>query len=474
MVDKKMKIFTKTIFLILVLGIVVFFIGAYSSFKEINVQSKSASFVDIVNVANKEKDKEQARVFIKLFKQVRDEWILAKTSFLEINLDEMKVRIYENGEIKKQVPILTKGNPKEWGGTAVGIYSAKSKYVTGFSVPAEAYMPWSIHFYGKYYLHGEPYYSGGEPLISSVSGGCIRLKNLDGKSIYESVEINMPVLVIDKMGDNYEYVEANPKEPINISAKSYLAADLDSGFILAQKNSKKQLPIASLTKLMTALVVSENINLERAVTVKEEMLEAYGSTQGLEKDLQFRPVELFYPLLIESSNDVAEVLTGFLGREKTLQLMNEKAKAILMKDTEFTGPSGYDPGNVSTTQDLFYLARYILNNRPPMLKITKGEIVTSYGPIDFDIENLWNKNVFISDPTFVGGKTGFIKSSKYTAIFIFNLIPKQDVLENDSVEKNISTKNIERNIAIILLGSDNEELDAQKIYSWLVKNYFEQ
>ena len=132
-------------------------------------------------------------------------------------------------------------------------------------------------------------------------------------------------------------------------------------------------------------------------------------------------MELFYPLLIESSNDVAEALSYFLGREKTIKLMNEKAKFILMKQTEFTDPSGFDPGNVSTARDLFYLIRYIFNNRPPILEITKGNKVRSFGDIGFDIEKFWNKNVFIDDPTFVGGKTGFIKESKSTAVFIFRL-----------------------------------------------------
>jgi len=137
--------------------------------------------------------------------------------------------------------------------------------------------------------------------------------------------------------------------------------------------------------------------------------------------------------------------------------MNEKAKFISMKNTKFTDPSGFDPGNVSTSRDLFYLARYIFNNRPPILEITKGNKVRSFGDISFDIEKFWNKNVFINDSTFVGGKTGFIKESKYTAVFIFRLSDQ---------------KGIERNIAIILLGAQSNKIDTQKTYMWLFDNYF--
>lgn len=318
-------------------------------------------------------------------------------------------------------------------------------------------MPYALHYYGKYYIHGEPYYSLGNKFYSPFSGGCLRLADKDAKEIYELTEINMPVLVIDKEKDHYKYSEAKFSIFPEISAASYLVADLDSGYVFREKDSSRQLAIASLTKLMTAVVVAENVDLRKSILIEEKMLSTYGSTKGLELGKQFRVVELFYPLLIESSNDVAEALSYFLGREKTIRLMNDKAKNILMEQTEFVDPSGFDPGNVSTAKDLFYLARYILNNRPPILEITKGKKVRSFGEVDFKIEDLWNKNVFASDPTFVGGKTGFTLASKSTAVFIFRLSDQDG---------------IERNILITLLGAKNNETDTQKIYKWLQENYF--
>jgi len=186
------------------------------------------------------------------------------------------------------------------------------------------------------------------------------------------------------------------------------------------------------------------------------MLEAYGSTKGLEVGKSFRVVELFYPLLISSSNDAAEVLSGFLGRTKTIEMMNEKAKAILMKYTEFTDPHGFDPRNVSTAQDLFQLARYITEVRPLFWEITKGKEVSSFGKIRFDIKELQNKNIFINDPNFVGGKTGYTAPAGNTALFVFKF------LTNDKKT---------RNIVIILLGSEDNKTDTQKIYKWLQENY---
>jgi hypothetical protein len=415
---------------------------------------KELSFVGYFPVCN---GKNNNPVYLNLFEQTQEELILNGINFLEANLDEMEIKLYREGVLEKKVPILTKGDPQGWGGSAVGLYNILDGHKSSFSISEDVYMPYALHYYGKYYLHGEPHYYNGAKLDSPVSGGCLRQTNEDAALIYELSEIDMPVLVIDKMKDKYAYpVEKQAKFP-DVSAKSYLVADLDSGYVFAEKNSLDRLPIASLTKLMTAIVLAENVNLRKSVLVKEDMLSAHGSIDHLESDTEYGLVELFYPLLIESSNNAAEVLTCFLGKEKTVELMNEKAKAILMKKTRFVDTSGFDPENVSTARDLFYLARYILNNRQPILDISKSKEVDDFKELNFDVEELWNKNIFINDPTFVGGKTGFIEESKNTAIFIFRLKGEG---------------NVERNIAIILLGSNFDKVDTQRIYIWLQENYF--
>lgn len=392
------------------------------------------------------------------FSQIKKDFLLKQADFLEINLAEMKVRLYKEGILIKEVPISLKGDPQGWGGTAAGLYKIESGNRISFSVVAKVYMPYSLHFYGKYYIHGEPYYPDGSKFISEVSGGCIRLSDKDAQSIYEMTEIEMPVLVIDKENDKYQYSTQETTKFPDISAKTYLMADLGSGFVFAEKNADEKLPIASLTKLMTAIVVAENIDLRKSITVKKEMLSGYGSTEGLEAEKEFRVVELLYPLLIESSNDAAEVLSYFLGRQRILGLMEEKAKSVLMQNTQFTDPSGFDPGNVSTAQDLFYLARYIFYNRPPLLAIARGKKVQSFGEVRFDIKKFWNKNVFIDDPTFIGGKTGYTKEAGNTALFIFRLKTKEGQ---------------ERNIVVVLLGSRDNKTDTQRIYRWLLDNYFD-
>jgi len=418
-------------------------------------QNLSVNYSNIISTSSPE-NYQKKPFFLKMISDIKDDLILENKSFLEINLSAMKIKLYKDGKPTKEWPILAKGDPQEWGGSALGMYKILSGNEISFSIVTDVYMPYALHYYGKYYIHGVPYYPGGQKRITTITGGCIQLSDKDAKEIYELAELDMPVLAIDKERDNHQFFQEKSSDFPEVSAKSYLAADLNSGFVFAEKNSQEQLPIASLTKLMTATVIAENVDLRKSILIKPEMLEAYGTTKGLEAGKSFRVVELFYPLLIESSNDAAEIFSGFLGRTKTIKIMNEKAKAILMANTEFVDPHGFDSKNVSTAQDLFQLAKYITDARPLLWEITKGKQVRSFGEVRFDIKELWNKNVFNNDSNFVGGKTGYTVPAKYTAIFIFKF--------NTNDEKT-------RDIVIILLGSEDNKIDTQKIYKWLQENY---
>ncbi|MCK5044708.1 L,D-transpeptidase family protein [Candidatus Parcubacteria bacterium] len=409
---------------------------------------------DLVNLTVNQEEPERNSVYLKTIPDLKKDFILEKKDFLEINLDKMEVRVYQKGEIIKQVEIYKKGNVDSWGGTASGHYEVLRKIRTAWSAVSEVYMPYALHFYGKYYIHGESYYPNGSKLISSVSGGCIRLLDKDAKEIYGLVDKGMAVLVIDKENSKYEH---QPSEELpSIMAKSWLAADLGSGFVFGSASSTEQYSIASLTKLMTAITVVEKISLDKTIWASKQMLEAYGSTEKLTAGSRYGVVELLYPFLIESSNDAGEILAGYLGRENTIALMNEKAEAILMEKTDFACPSGFDLNNISTSQDLFQLARYIFNNRPPLLAISKGESVPIFGSNRFKNEGLWNKNLFTSDPNFVGGKTGYLPEIKNNGLFIFRFLD-----ENEE----------EKNIVIVVLNSKDSKGDTQKIYRWLMENY---
>ncbi|MDP2950783.1 MAG: serine hydrolase [bacterium] len=419
-----------------------------------------SSLSQIVPVPQRKEEKSQNKVFLADFTSLRDILKENKADFIEANLEEMKITLYQKGEKQKEADILKRGDEYSWGGTASGIYQVNSGYEIAFSAIAEVYMPYAMNFYGKYYLHGEPYYPSGAKMISEASGGCLQIKDDIAKEFFEKAELKMPFLVIDKKNDNFSYPKAETTTPA-ITSNSFLVADLGTGEVLLEQNSQEQKQIASITKLMTAIVVSENVDLRKKIVVQDYMLnQGFGETESIKTGDYLDVVDLLHPLLIESSNDAAEVSAGFLGRNRTIDLMNEKAKAILMPNTNFTCPSGYATSNVSTARDLFYLARYVLNNRPLLFDISKSKEVPNFGKANFDLSVLWNKNVFSEDETFVGGKTGYIKTSGYNGLFVFKFTTKEGE---------------ERNIVFILLGTphlDEVKSNTQKLYIWVQKNYF--
>ncbi|HQO27686.1 MAG TPA: L,D-transpeptidase family protein [Candidatus Pacearchaeota archaeon] len=394
--------------------------------------------------------------YLEIIADQKDQLIDQKKDFIEVNLEEETVRLYRSGQIIKSFAFLVAGDADNWGGSAAGLYHVRSKNRISYSVSSGLYMPYALHYYGKYYIHGEPYYPAGRKFTAEFSGGCIGLSNQDAQDLYNEAEIGLPVLVIDRSRAKHVYQNQNISDFPEITAASYLVADLDSGQILAEFNSQEIRPIASVTKLMTATVVAETVNLSKSITVDPSMLIAYGSVERVEPGQTLNVVELFYPLLVESSNNAGEVLSHFLGRDRTINLMNQKAASLLMPDTYFIDPHGLSPENVSTASDLFQLTRYIFYNRPPLLRISRGELVHPLSQFQLEIDQLWNKNTFAHDPNFIGGKSGFIKLSRHTGTMLFQFVDGSGEI---------------RNIAIIYLGSENPKSEVQRIYAWLRQNF---
>lgn len=386
------------------------------------------------------------------YQNVRDKMIADKTNFLDVNLSTMKISAYENSEKILELPILSKGRSGSWWETPVGLYKIDQKAKSLFSGFGKVYMPWSMQFQGNFFIHGWPYYPDGEPVSSSYSGGCIRLGTEDAKKIYDKVKIGTPVLVFERdFGkDDFEYKMNTPE----VSAKSYLAADLKNNFVFAQKNPKEILPIASITKLITALIATEYINLDYKIDITKEMIIST-SKPRLKIGNQISAMNLLYPLLLESSNEAAFALSQYLEQERFVVLMNKKAEALGMTNTKFVDSYGGGKDNISNTEDLFNLAKYLYNNRSFILKITSGQLKNSaYGtPIFSDLKNF---NLFEDDPSFIGGKIGKTNEADETTLSIFE----------------IEIQGEKRPVAIIVIGSqDKIKEDTLIILDWVKKNY---
>ena len=376
------------------------------------------------------------------------------------DLGEMTLKLFEDGMLQKEYPILSKGKPGSPWETPAGSYAIKTKEERHYSTIGNVWMPWSMQFFGNFFIHGWPSYSTGAPVPFGFSGGCIRLSEEDAKDLFDNVSLDVPVFIINGSGvspplasgardqDFFTYMTKEPlREPPDLSAEGAFAADLETGFVFFEKESHQMRPIASLSKLMTALVSLEAVNQYQTITIQPEDIVVEGAAGGLASGQKFKSSELLFPLLLSSSNDAAYALARAIGIDHFVDLMNEKAHSLGLAATAFKEPSGLSNNNRSTPEDLFQLLRYLWTNRRSVLDITKER---DHAP--------WrNIHPFAASESFLGGKTGFIPEAKRTMAAIFNL----PVGEFAS-----------RPIAIIALGSDHIQRDVERLRVW-VKNNFE-
>ncbi|NOY15219.1 MAG: D-alanyl-D-alanine carboxypeptidase [bacterium] len=177
--------------------------------------------------------------------------------------------------------------------------------------------------------------------------------------------------------------------PPSLSARAYLIKDLDSKVIIAAKNPDTPLPIASLTKLMTALVALESYPPKTIIPITIDADQVEGQKIGLKKGEKYTLETLVASSIIHSANDAALNLAAYhpKGIKGFVYLMNQKAKQLNMNKTHFTNPVGYDnPDHYSTVSDLALLAEAVLDNplitafaQTPMMRmveVTSGRVVT--------------------------------------------------------------------------------------------------
>jgi len=394
------------------------------------------------------------------FLSVRNNYIENGESFIEVNLREMKLRLYAGGKEFKTLPVLSKGKEGSWWETPTGDYRVLYKSANHYSFIGKVWMPWSIQFYGNFFIHGWPYYDDGTPVSKNYSGGCVRLSTESAKEVFEFAKKGMPILILetpDFIATSSEIVPKKFSDNLaipSISAESALVADLDSGQILLDKNSNKQLPIASLTKLMTAVVASEAINLERTVKITENMLNATVQSTPLNVGENYAVFDLLYPLLQQSSNGAAEAIASVLGRSFFVSQMNFKAKSLGMRNTNFADASGISDDNISTLSDLAKMAKYILDKRIFIFNITIGKRISVFGPGKF--LNIKNFNDFAENAELIGTKNGKTGAALETIITVWKFKDKD---EN------------ERRIFIGVLRSENRKADTEIILNWLKENF---
>ena len=197
---------------------------------------------------------------------------------------------------------------------------------------------------------------------------------------------------------------------VGASADSYaeIAMELTTGTVLEERNADKMLPMASTTKIMTALVIIEDCVLDEIITVPDAAVGAEGSSIYLKKDEEISVTDLLYGLMMQSGNDAAAALaihhSGSI--EKFAERMNERAMELGAKNTNFTNPSGLpDSNHYTTARDLCTIACHAMKN-----EIFKKIVSTKNYAGDF--KRFTNKNKMLYNYEGANGvKTGYTQKA---------------------------------------------------------------
>lgn len=234
--------------------------------------------------------------------------------------------------------------------------------------------------------------------------------------------------------------------------------------VLFEKNPLLPLPIASITKLMTALVAKTELPADYPIVISETAIAEFEDAGHLQAGQRFTAGELIFPLLIESSNDAAAAFQEAIqinDPSKTLvELMNTKAKEIGMINTEFvnaTGLDAYEGQNKSSAQDLVILTEYIQKNHPELLFITNTQTYRLVNLQNTYDHILTTTNGSLTDSRIpfktMGGKTGETPKAKQTLLLI------------------TETPNKKGYIVHVILGSTNRHDDMAALTNWIFNAY---
>lgn len=170
---------------------------------------------------------------------------------------------------------------------------------------------------------------------------------------------------ISSLLTSLEASSAVSKEPDTDSAH-IIAIDRNSSRILFEKKAYEITPMASTTKILTAIIALEKCNLEDIVTISGKAASTSGSTLGITKNTQMSMRDLLYGLMLRSGNDCAVAIAEHIGGDTNnfSNIMNEKAKQIGLINSNFVTPHGLDdPNHYTTAYELAILTDYALNNK---------------------------------------------------------------------------------------------------------------
>ncbi|UAL50871.1 D-alanyl-D-alanine carboxypeptidase family protein [Metabacillus dongyingensis] len=208
---------------------------------------------------------------------------------------------------------------------------------------------------------------------------------------------------------------------MGVSARSAILIEQESGRVLFEKDAHTKRRIASITKIMTAILAIESGKMDEKATVSNRAIHTEGSAVYLQEGEKIKLEDLVYGLMLRSGNDAAVAIAEHVGGsvEGFVHLMNQKAAEIGMMNTEFANPHGLDDheNHYSSAYDMAILTRYAMEN-PIYQKISETKVHRAPNPNE-QWDRVWrNKNKLLTSlyEYSTGGKTGYTKRAKRTLV----------------------------------------------------------
>ncbi|MDP3988988.1 MAG: serine hydrolase [bacterium] len=200
-------------------------------------------------------------------------------------------------------------------------------------------------------------------------------------------------------------------DSIEVDAKAVLVYDVANDAILYERNGDKRMPLASLTKIMTALVAIEHLGPDGEATISQKALETEGDNGFIVAD-RVTIASLAALTLVSSSNDGAEILAEVTDRESFIKRMNSRAIELQLNDTSFFNPSGLDlservSGGYGSAQDVAHLMNAAVASSPAIFAYTTKPLFKTSSNFLYEYR-VENTNTHLNEiPGLIASKTGF-------------------------------------------------------------------
>jgi len=237
----------------------------------------------------------------------------------------------------------------------------------------------------------------------------------------------------------------------DVHAEIFGVWDLESGELYAEKTTSVRWPLASLTKLMTAVVALTHISMDTVVEVssssfpQQEEESMFPLPQG-----KYHVPELLGAMLVGSRNEAAEALAQLYGRREFIDAMNTQASVWGMHRTYFEEPTGLSIVNQSAADEIYKMVQRIFFEFPEVFEMTRSTEFALH-PESGEPITIKSTNVFVGRDDFLGGKTGYIDASQGNLVSIFRYE--------------------ERPLVLIVLGAEDRFGATEALYRWFTENY---